>query len=257
MKKFIHKFYKKYIRNKIKGTLARQRLKFFLWDVYGYIPLLKTNVVSFRKKLLLLKKFVLVDWYVVHAHKPCELVPVILLILENANDSADANAAVVEAGCWLGGSSAKLSQACAVSGRQLHIYDSFAGVEPGDPSNREAHFFGTYVGAEEIVRRNVERFGDMAVCTFHKGWFIESFKNYDMKTGIVYIDCDLTKATMEVITAVQPHLLDGGKIFTQDYHISSVREALHDTKTWEMLHILPPKIQKLERNTASLNWDHV
>lgn len=254
MKKFAHRFYKKFIRNKIKGSLNRQRLKFVLWDVYGYRPILKLKSISLRQRLRLLRKFFLIDWNIQHAHKPCELSPIVIAILNTPAFSDQPKAAVVEAGCWLGGSSAKLSLACAIASRKLHIYDSFAGVETGDPSISEAHFFGEYVGEEGIVKRNISRFGNLSVCTFHRGWFIESFKNFDMQTKVVYIDCDLTKATLEVIKAVQPFMLNGGKIFTQDYHIARVRETLHDKKTWATLQIIPPTIQKLRRNVALLEW---
>ena len=254
MKKFIQKFYIRYIRSKIKNEIARQRLKLLLWDVYGYYPLLFTKTIGFADRWTLMKKCIAVDWNIVHAHKPCELVPILISILDKKQNEQNSVAPViVEAGCWLGGSSSKFSLACALAGYKLHIYDSFAGVEYGDPSVSEAYFYGTYVGEEEVVKNNIKKYGDISVCEFHKGWFIDTFKDFAMPAKVVYIDCDLRKGTLEVIEATKPYMIKGGKIYTQDYHIPSIKEALNDKSTWEKLNIIPPVVEKLKRNTAVIN----
>jgi len=255
MKKIFQKFYIKYIRNSIKRELTRQRIKLIVWDIWGYYPLLITNKISFFKRINLIKKCVVIDWNILHAHKPCELAPVLISIFDKKLVNEDnTSPVVVEAGCWLGGSSAKFSLACSLAKYELHIYDSFAGVEFGDPSVAEAFFYGTYVGEEKTVQNNIKKYGDISVCEFHKGWFIDTFQNFNTTTKVVYIDCDLKKGTLEVITAVKPYLLNGGKIYTQDYHISSIKEALNDKSTWEKLNILPPIIKKLKRNTAVITY---
>jgi O-methyltransferase len=255
MKRIIQKFYIKYFRDKIKNEITRQRIKLVLWDIYGYRPLLFTNVISLRKRLTLIRKCIIIDWNIVHAHKPCELTPIMIAILNENNITQNSNdiPIIVEAGCWLGGSSSKFSLTCALVGYKFHIYDSFAGVEFGDPSIAEAYFFGTYVGDEAIVRGNIKKYGNISVCEFHKGWFIDTFQNFNMPAKIVYIDCDLKKGTMEVIEAVKPLMIKGGKIYTQDYHIPTIKEALNDKSTWEKLGLIPPAIDKLKRNIAVIS----
>lgn len=255
MKKFIHKYYIKNIRSRIKTEITRQRIKFLLWDMYGYYPLLFTSSIGLAKRINFIRKCFIIDWNVIHAHKPCELAPILIDIL-NKTDPAEndkVRPVVVEAGCWLGGSSAKFSVACAIAGCRFHIYDSFQGVEYGDPDITEAHFFGTYIGELEIVQNNISKYGNISVCEFHKGWFIDTFRDFNMPAKVVYIDCDLTKGTLEVIEAVKPFMIKGGKIYTQDYHISSIKEALNDKSTWEKLNIIPPEIIKLKRNTALIS----
>src|SRR5262249_7991231 len=43
---------------------------------------------------------------------------------------------VVECGCYLGGSTANLSVACKIAGRELIVYDSFEGLPAADPKDK-------------------------------------------------------------------------------------------------------------------------
>src|SRR5690606_5508207 len=58
--------------------------------------------------------------------------------------------AVVECGCFLGGSTACLSIICAAVGRELIVYDSFEGLPPPTPGDRMASPWGTGVYAGSL-----------------------------------------------------------------------------------------------------------
>src|SRR5690606_24245892 len=92
---------------------------------------------------------------------------------------------VVEAGCFKGGSTAKLSLAAQTVGRRLVVFDSFAGL----PDHGEAHgatifgdvtdfYPGRYAGRLDEVRANVEAFGSLETCEFVEGWFDDTMPGF-------------------------------------------------------------------------------
>ena len=88
----------------------------------------------------------------------------------------DEQGVVVECGCFMGGSTANLSLACALTGRQLIVYDSFAGLPSPRGNDRFARASQTgFLDADlEAVRQNVRDYGEIDVCTFRKGWFSDT-----------------------------------------------------------------------------------
>ncbi len=64
--------------------------------------------------------------------------------------------AVVECGCWLGGTTTNLSVLCELVGRDLIVYDSFEGLPAplaGDDMNPIVK--GSFRGELDVVRANV------------------------------------------------------------------------------------------------------
>ncbi|MEW5924323.1 MAG: hypothetical protein AB1746_10080, partial [Candidatus Zixiibacteriota bacterium] len=59
---------------------------------------------------------------------PSQTTPADGLMLAEALLSIDASGAVVECGCFSGASTAKLSILCHMTGRKLHVFDSFEGL---------------------------------------------------------------------------------------------------------------------------------
>jgi O-methyltransferase len=176
------------------------------------------------------------------------------ILLEISKRKGDGKNIFLEAGCWLGGSSIKFSLLCDVFNYPLHIFDSFEGVEVGNESSEEKHFSGTYIGPIEQVKSNIKRFGCIDVCIFHKGWFHDTMKTLKNPVRICYIDCDLSKGTKEVLSAVVPNLSCDGTIYSQDYYIRSIREMLHQNEIWEELDLSMPNINHVARNLAKLKF---
>ncbi len=247
----VRKLYVGMLRPLLSTTLAQQRVK-LLWDVWGYQKLVRHRELPIPTRLKLLARLVRVDWNVPHAHKPRELVAVLLSIAER---TAEPGEAVVEAGCWMGGSTAKLSIFCKEFGYQLHTYDSFEGVEARtDVEGAGTDFSGSYAAKLDVVADNVARYGEADVCHFHRGWFVDTLKNSPPTYPVrgAYIDCDLVKGTAEVLEGVLPALVDDGWIYSQDYHITPIRELLHSPRLWQQLGRALPRIEHVYRNLARL-----
>jgi O-methyltransferase len=196
------------------SPLAAQRLK-LIYFVWGYWRLWKTPGLVLR--------FLRVDWNVCHAHYPSEISEVVNAILARRGN-------VVEAGCFRGGSSAKFSIAAKRVGARLLVYDSFEGVEPMTEEEKKGtyDFSGQYACSMEDVKANVERYGEISVCSFHRGWFRDTLaRGVPVPVSVAYIDCDVARGTRDALRGIVPALTPEGVVFTQDYHIKPVRDALH------------------------------
>lgn len=245
LRRTVHSGYRRWVRGRL-SVLQQQRLKLVLWHGWGYRVLIRCRHLPARRKVALLRRFLAVDWSIPHAHKPIEISHVVASILEPRP-----GASVVEAGCWNGGSTAKLSLACAMAGVRLHVYDSFAGVEPG-----ASPFSGAYAATLTVVRDNVRAYGSADVCEFHPGWFCDTLRPETVPPEVktVYVDCDLAKGTREVLAAVVPSLAPGGRVFSQDVHIPEVRDLLADADAWRSTGVGVPGIEYLGENTAELRF---
>ncbi len=248
----LHAWYARWLRPLLPRDIDQQRLKlvYFGW---GYWPLLKLATLPLWGRVTLLVQFLRVDWHVLHAHRPNEIASVCQAL---AARRAQPGEVMVEAGCWNGGSSAKFSLICKLGGYRLHIYDSFEGVEPlGSEEKRQGHdFSGAYAAPEAVLHDTLRRFGDPSVCTVHTGWFRTTLARHPVPDPVrlAFMDCDSAKGTEEVLSGVAPRLTADGVVFSQDYHIASVRQVLCDPRTWRRLGMREPTITRLGGHLASL-----
>lgn len=250
----LRKWYERWVLPHIPRPLHQQRLKlaYFAW---GYWPLLRLPGVTLRDRMKLIGRFLRIDWNVWHAHRPCEIACVARVLVGR---SARPGEVMVEAGCWNGGSTAKFSLLCQLRGYRLHIYDSFEGVEPLTPEElqRGYDFSGQFAAPEATLRVNLQRFGAPEVCAIHKGWYAETLARNPLSAPVrvVFIDCDSAKGTHEVLQGVLPGLSRDGIIFSQDFHIASVRELLRDQSTWQPYNHGEPEITRLCGHLAALRF---
>lgn len=147
---------------------------------------------------------------------------------------------VVEAGCWKGASTAKISLACREAGKRLAVFDSFEGLPENDEPHEtnidghEIHFHaGEYAGALELVKDHVAKYGDPGVCSFHKGWFSDTMPGLREPVSVAYIDVDLVLSTADCLKAIYPLLVPGGVVFSQDGHVPLVVDLLNSDDFWE------------------------
>lgn len=151
----------------------------------------------------------------------------------------DVSGVVVEAGVYQGGSGAKISHAAKLAGRMLYLFDSYEGL----PANNEEHgqsIFGEqpdfsegkYRGTLDEVRRNIERYGEIDICRFVKGWFDATMPGFKEPVTIAYIDVDLRASTATCLKYLYPLLVRGGTIFSQDGHLPLVIDLLRDDEFW-------------------------
>jgi O-methyltransferase len=162
------------------------------------------------------------------AHTHSEAVEIIRSILALTNEIPGA---IVECGCFKGGSTAKLSLAAAMAMRRMHVFDSFEGLPAPAASAAgfdESQVFqqGGYAGTLEEVTDNVRRFGDLSVCSFHKGWFEETLPSLNEPVAVAFVDVDLVSSLKTCLDHLYPLLSPGGKLFNHDGHLPTCVEAM-------------------------------
>lgn len=241
----IGKIYHRHIRKRL-PPMFHQRLKLFVLG-WAYLPMLFWGWMPRRFALVL--AFVRVDWNIQHAHRPAEIVA----IARAFHDLPPGD--MVEAGCWNGGSTAKFSLLCERFGRRLWVYDSFQGVMEHARASWQYNYAGEYAAPETLVRRNVERFGVLSAVAFVAGWFADTLApNPPPAVALAYIDCDVAEGTRDALMGITRTLSPGGVVFTQDYHIPTVRKLLDDPALWQALAVEAPRITPEAHHTARLEW---
>jgi hypothetical protein len=149
---------------------------------------------------------------------------------------------VIECGCYKGGSTVNLSLACALAGRELHVFDSFDGLPtPADgdaehklPFDREVHTYerGMYAGSLEEVRSNLSRFGDINVCRFHDGWFDETLPGFSSRCIAAFVDVDLRSSLETCVRGIWPLMADRGALFVHEARHDEISSLFFDDEWW-------------------------
>ena len=171
---------------------------------------------------------------------------------------------IAEAGCYKGGSTAKLSLLARLTGRRLVAYDSFEGLPDNDESGQtsilgETATFarGAYKGTYDEVVGNVGRCGDASVCRFAKGWFEDTMPHDSEPVVVAFVDVDLTTSTRTCLKYLFPRLARGGVLFSQDGHLPMVIDVLDDDAFWEreMGRAKPPMVGLRTRKLVQIRND--
>jgi O-methyltransferase len=158
---------------------------------------------------------------------------------------------IVECGSFKGGSAVNLSRLAKMTGRRLHLFDSFEGLPTPTEEDREHlvlselqfHTYqgGAYAGSLPEVRENVRRYGVLDVCEFHKGFFDQTLPGFDQQLVFAYIDADLTSSVRACLRYVWPLLQDRCYLFTDEAHHTEIATLFHDPGWWmSELHSAPP-----------------
>lgn len=152
---------------------------------------------------------------------------------------ADLEGCVVEAGCYKGGSTAKISLACRRVGRELVVFDSFEGLPDSEETEVDTLYgatrdfsAGAYAGAVGEVQSNVVRLGAPEVCSYVKGWFDQTMLDFDRPIAAAFLDVDLSTSTRTCFQYLWPLLSPGGFVYTHDGHLPPVLKVLTDREWW-------------------------
>lgn len=147
---------------------------------------------------------------------------------------------VVECGCWKGAATVNLSIACALTGRRLLVYDSFEGLPPpteGDPvaerTHRDGFTPGLFGGSLEQVRDNVAKYGEIAACEFHKGWFQDTLPGHQGPIVMTFVDVDYYASLADCLVNLWPWLVEGGCWFLDDYNNIPYCAVFFSEKFWK------------------------
>lgn len=152
---------------------------------------------------------------------------------------------VLEAGCFKGGSTAKLSLATKLIGRKLAVYDSFEGLPDVEDSERDRFAQGEYTGALEEVKSNVAKYGALDVCEFVRGWFDQTMPNLKDPVVVAFVDVDLRGSLETCLTYIYPKLVPGGTIFSHDGHLPICVELMEDQNFWKRFNEPAPEFEGL------------
>jgi hypothetical protein len=158
---------------------------------------------------------------------------------------------IIECGCYKGGSAVNLSRLAKMTGRRLHLFDSFEGLPAPQPTDKEhlvlselqfhTYEAGAYAGSVAEVRENIRRYGVLDVCVFHQGFFSETLPGFNEQLVFAYIDADLTSSVRDCLKYVWPLLLDGSYLFTDEAHHTEIAGLFYDPAWWNAeQHCTPP-----------------
>jgi hypothetical protein len=150
---------------------------------------------------------------------------------------------VVECGCYLGGSTANLSLACEITGRELLVYDSFEGLPSPDPHDKygNVHTEGFLRADLDQVKENVRRFGAVDRCTFVKGFFEDTLPRLDRPVVLCFLDVDLQGSLHDCVINLWPHLTEKGYVFIDEYVFSDYCALFYSERYWrEYFDTTPP-----------------
>jgi O-methyltransferase len=177
-----------------------------------------------RERRRLLNQFAQIQKSIRCEHESRELLVMVDYILGKAPAGA-----LVECGCYQGGSSAKLSLVAAMTGRQLYVCDSFQGLPDVSEVDRRNGFSSAgYAATTDQVRTNIERHGSFGVCHLVEGFFDESLKALTgIPTAFVFSDADLVSSTRGVIRFLWPTLVEGGRLYTHDANLPDLVRAIY------------------------------
>ncbi len=205
---------------------------------------------SFGRKLSLVLRFYLISYKVDCPHTENELLTIARDIL---NIDPAVPGALLEAGAFHGGSTAKLSLVARLAGRELLVFDSFEGMpenaEAGGRSifGREHHFpKGSHAVGLEEVKENVRKYGDISRTEFSKGFFKDTLPGLAGPVAAACVNVDLKESTRDCLKYVFPLIPKGGLFFSQDGHFPWIIELLKDDGFWkEEIGISRPKMDGL------------
>ena len=179
------------------------------------------------------------------------ITPTDALFLAEALLSLDCEGDMVECGCYAGGSTAKLSILAGIVGRKLFVFDSFEGLPEAAPNELQDYHArrstewmaewtkGRYTADLDRVRANVEKWGDISVCDFVKGWFEDTLKpdNLPGKIALVLTDVDVPSSVRQCLVSLWPLMCEKGAYFSHDIAFIKALQVLTDQYLWaEVLH---------------------
>lgn len=144
---------------------------------------------------------------------------------------------LVQAGCYRGVSTARLSHLADMLGTTLYAFDSWQGlppnVEPHDRSifgRRIKGWFrpGRLSAPLEEARWTVGRYGVMSAVEFVPGWLADTLPTLDLPVAGAYLDVDLAASTRTCLDRLWPLLAERGVIVSQDGHLPLVVDEIRD-----------------------------
>ena len=158
---------------------------------------------------------------------------------------------VVECGSYKGVSAANLSLVCALCHRRFEIFDSFEGLPEPSAQDKshillsagELHTYtkGTWCGTLDEVRANITKYGNINVCNFNKGYFVDTLPHFKKKTVFAWLDVDYRSSLENCVQYLWPLLQDGCSLYTHEATHSEIASLFFSEEWWKnKLNTIPP-----------------
>jgi len=206
---------------------------------YGVGMLAKLTLMA--RAIANTKRIPTVSWYLEH----------LVMMTRILQVPKSVEGCVVECGCYKGGSTANLSLVCALSGRQLEVFDSFRGLpQPADGDtahtvidSSELHLYskGAFHASIEEVRGNVAKYGRIEACNFNVGFFEDTMRGFKRPCVFVFEDVDLRSSLETCLIHLWPRLQPGCYFFTHEAHHMEIASVFFDDEFWRVkLNSRPP-----------------
>ncbi|WP_435153731.1 TylF/MycF/NovP-related O-methyltransferase [Haladaptatus sp. DFWS20] len=154
----------------------------------------------------------------------------------------DEQGSLIECGCYKGGSTANLSLVAGLCNRPLEVFDSFEGMPEPNENDREhvlvkseqVHTYDedAWGAPIEEVQENIARYGDITVCTFHKGYFDQSMPGFEEPCVLLFLDVGLRESAETCLEHLWPLLQSGGYCFTHDVKHMEISTLFFDADWW-------------------------
>jgi len=206
--------------------------------------------LSFIQRLQFIKKICLISTYVECAHTHAEI---LIFIKSIFSIPPEVQGCLIEAGCYKGGGTAKLSLVAKITDRKLFVFDSFQGIPKHNESHTsnifgaEAEFpEGSWRGGLPEVQEAVAKYGEPSVVEYRRGWFEDTMPEFKEKAAAVFLDVDLASSTRTCLRYLYPLLSSKGVLFSHDGHLPLVIKVYGDNAFWEKeIGCLKPEITGL------------
>jgi O-methyltransferase len=218
---------------------------FKLFSIVLGVRLLLSCPQGFLQKLRILRAIFMVRLKVVCATDIAEQLAIVSAVLK-----LKAPGAVVECGTYQGASAVALSLACAIAGRKLYICDSFNGLpEPAGSDQDHAivrdsliatYQKGSWLGSLEVVRSNIQKYGDLSVCSFVEGYFDQTLPRFDEPVALAFCDVDLVESLKTCLQYLWPLMTDGGLFFAHEAHHYEIASLFYDRQWWSEMEFQAP-----------------
>ena len=137
------------------------------------------------------------------------------MLFQLARHASKLEGAFAEVGVYRGGTAKLLAGITDRAGRELHLFDTFAGMPETDQA-RDLHTAGDF---SDTSLEAVQRFlAGHTSPTFHQGYFPATAKGLeDTKFALVHVDADIASSVGACCEFFYPRLVPGGVMIFDDY----------------------------------------
>jgi O-methyltransferase len=126
---------------------------------------------------------------------------------------------VAEVGVYRGGTARLIGELLRGSGKQIHLFDTFAGM-PDVDQKRDLHRKGDFADTSlESVRASLE---DVPNLHFYQGFFPQTAGPIeDKRFSMAHIDVDIYQSVLDCCSFFYPRMNRGGIMIFDDYGVTS------------------------------------